>query len=108
MASPRAANFHSSSVRHHTCARPLSSWRLILIAIAALVLIAGSYALFERKRLFVIAVVLSVTSILTTGLLLITQQLDSDSLAQLRLRSHYLSLPRDPRLRLAWSADHDG
>ena len=47
---------------------------LVLNAVAAFVLVAGSYALFERKRLFVIAILLSGISILTTGLLLITQQ----------------------------------
>ena len=47
---------------------------LVLNAIAAIVLVAGSYALFERRRLFLIALVLSGASITTTGLLLITQQ----------------------------------
>jgi voltage-gated potassium channel Kch len=47
---------------------------LILNAAAAVVLASGSYALFERKRLFVIAVALSGISIITTGLLLLIEQ----------------------------------
>ncbi len=47
---------------------------LALNVVAAFVLVAGSYALFERRRLFVVAVLLSVLSIATTGLLLLTQQ----------------------------------
>ncbi|MEP6637545.1 MAG: hypothetical protein ABJB97_12535 [Acidobacteriota bacterium] len=47
---------------------------LILNVIGATVLVAGSYALFERKRLFAVAVVLSVISITATWLLLVSQQ----------------------------------
>jgi voltage-gated potassium channel len=47
---------------------------LILNVIAAAVLIAGSYALFERKRLFAIAVALSAISIIATLLLVVVQQ----------------------------------
>jgi hypothetical protein len=47
---------------------------LILNVIAAIMLIAGSYAVSERKYFFVIALVLSGISIITTWLLLIIQQ----------------------------------
>jgi Ion channel len=47
---------------------------LILNVIAATVLIAGSYALFERKRLFVVAVALSAISIVATWLLIASRQ----------------------------------
>jgi voltage-gated potassium channel len=47
---------------------------LILNVMGATVLVAGSYALFERKRLFAIAVVLSVISITATRILLVSQQ----------------------------------
>lgn len=47
---------------------------LIVNAIAAVVLVAGAYALSERKRLFAAAVALSAISISATLLLLITQQ----------------------------------
>ena len=44
---------------------------LFLNVIAAIVFLAGSYAVIERKPLFVIAIVLSVISIATTWLLVI-------------------------------------
>ncbi len=44
---------------------------LILNIIAATVLVAGSYALSERKHIFVIAIILSVISIIGTVLLLV-------------------------------------
>jgi voltage-gated potassium channel len=47
---------------------------LIMNAVAAVVLLAGSYTLSERKRLFAVAVVLSGISIMATWILLITQQ----------------------------------
>jgi voltage-gated potassium channel len=47
---------------------------LIMNAVAAVVLLAGSYALSGRKRLFAVAVVLSGISIMATWILLITQQ----------------------------------
>jgi voltage-gated potassium channel len=43
---------------------------LVMNVISAAVLVAGSYALSERKRLFAIAVVLSAITIVNTGLLL--------------------------------------
>jgi hypothetical protein len=47
---------------------------LIMNVVAAAVLVAGSYALSERKRLFAVAIGLSGISIIGTWLLLITQQ----------------------------------
>ena len=47
---------------------------LIMNVFAAVVLLAGSYALSERKRLFAVAVALSGISIIATWILLITQQ----------------------------------
>ncbi len=47
---------------------------LIMNAVAAVVLVAGSYTLSERKRLFAVAVVLSGISIIAAWLVLITQQ----------------------------------
>jgi voltage-gated potassium channel len=47
---------------------------LIMNAVAAVVLLAGSYTLSERKRLFAVAVALSAISIMATWVLLITQQ----------------------------------
>jgi Ion channel len=47
---------------------------LIMNAVAAVVLLAGSYALSGRKRLFAVAVALSGISIMATWILLITQQ----------------------------------
>jgi voltage-gated potassium channel len=47
---------------------------LVMNVIAATVLVAGTYALSERKRLFAGAVILSGISIIGTWLLLITQQ----------------------------------
>jgi hypothetical protein len=41
---------------------------LVLNIIAAAVLVAGSYALSERRHLFVIAIVLSAISVITTAL----------------------------------------
>ena len=47
---------------------------LILNIIAATILVAGSYALSERKHLFVIAIILSIISIIATSLLLVFQK----------------------------------
>lgn len=47
---------------------------LIMNAVAAFVLLAGSYTLTERKRLFAVAVALSGISIMASWILLITQQ----------------------------------
>jgi hypothetical protein len=47
---------------------------LIMNAVAAVVLVAGSYTLSERKRLFAVAVCLSGISIMAAWLVLITQQ----------------------------------
>ena len=47
---------------------------LVMNVISAAVLVAGSYALSERKRLFAIAVVLSAVTIVGTGLLLAFSQ----------------------------------
>ncbi len=47
---------------------------LIMNAVAAFVLLAGSYTLTERKRLFAVAVALSGISIMATWILLITQR----------------------------------
>ena len=51
-------------------AAPLHHGILIMNVISAAVLVAGSYALSERKRLFAIAVVLSAITIVNTRLLL--------------------------------------
>ena len=47
---------------------------LILNIIAATILVAGSYALSERRHLFVIAIILSLISIIATALLLVFQK----------------------------------
>jgi voltage-gated potassium channel len=47
---------------------------LIMNAVAAVVLVAGTYTLSERKRLFAVAVCLSGISIVAAWLVLITQQ----------------------------------
>src|SRR5207253_11328541 len=49
---------------------PLHHGILVMTVLSEAVLVAGSYALSERKRLFAIAVVLSAITILCTGLLL--------------------------------------
>src|SRR2546429_9629509 len=49
---------------------PLRHGILVMNVISAAVLVAGSYALSERKRLFAIAVVLSAITIVNTRLLL--------------------------------------
>jgi voltage-gated potassium channel len=53
---------------------PLHHGILVMNVISAAVLVAGSYALSERKYLFAIAVVLSAITILGTGLLLFFRQ----------------------------------
>src|SRR5207245_10585116 len=47
---------------------------LVMNVISAAVMVAGSYALSERKHLFAIAVVLSAITIVGTGLLLVFRQ----------------------------------
>jgi hypothetical protein len=49
---------------------PLHHGILVMNVISAAVLVAGSYALSERKYLFAIAIVLSAITIVGTGLLL--------------------------------------
>jgi hypothetical protein len=53
---------------------PLHHGILVMNVIAAAVLVAGSYALIERKHLFAIAVGLSAITIVGTGLLLFFRQ----------------------------------
>jgi voltage-gated potassium channel len=48
---------------------PLQRGALFLSMVSVAVLLAGSYALIDRKRLFVIAIALSFLAIVTTGLL---------------------------------------
>src|SRR5207237_9979869 len=53
---------------------PLRHGILVMNVISAAVMVAGSYALSERKHLFAIAVVLSAITIVGTGLLLVFRQ----------------------------------
>src|SRR5207237_10395922 len=54
---------------------PLRHGILVMNVISAAVMVAGSYALSERKHLFAIAVVLSAITIVGPGLLLVFRQL---------------------------------
>ena len=53
---------------------PLRHGILVMNVISAAVMVAGSYALSERKHLFAIAVVLSAITIVGTGLLFVFRQ----------------------------------
>jgi len=53
---------------------PLHHGILVMNVISVAVLVAGSYALSERKHLFAIAVMLSAITIVGTGLLLAFRQ----------------------------------
>jgi hypothetical protein len=74
---------------------------LVLNVIGAMVVLAGAYALTERKHLFTIAIVLSVISIIATWLLVVFQQHWAVLLAHTCIIAGLFLRSYDSRIRLA-------
>ena len=74
MASPGVANYDTLLFIVGPFVVALNDGLLILNIISVAVLVAASYALSERKHLFIIAIALSALSVAGTGLLLAFRQ----------------------------------